>query len=399
MDGTRTSHPPRIRRSGQRRPVTIDRIPLKLQAIDTVAIHFSRLGAAMYAHEKVTLSIVAESIARVNDWCYAGVYDPAERSGGGLFFVPDDTLMFDEARALGIHSSHQLYGAVAPYPFVKTKAITHGLVSSHAARPYGWSSIFADSVRNAVLPGYTVFSSNDARMAAMRLLPLGPIRVKEPLGDGGYGQTAVAGIAELDAFLEKLSLEEIECHGLVLETNLRRVTTRSVGQTMIGDRTITYHGTQRAVTNNHGLTVYGGSDLICVRGGWTELEKLPMDAQVRLAISQARTYDRNADRYPGFLASRRNYDIGQGIDGRGRWRSGVFEASWRSGGASTAELAALMAFAEDPTLQVVEATSVKQFGRRTTIPRGAVIHFHDDDPEDGPLLRYTVVTRALRRAA
>jgi hypothetical protein len=399
MDGTRTSHPPRIRRSGQKRPVAIDRIPLKLQAIDAVAVYFSRLGAATYTHEKVTLSIVAESIARVNDWCYAGVYDPAERSGGGLFFVPDDTLMFDEARALGIHSSHQLYGAVAPYPFVKTKAITHGLVSSRAARPYGWSSTFADSVRNAVLPGYTVFSSNDARMAAMRLLPLGPIRVKEPLGDGGYGQTAVAGIAELDAFLEKLSLEEIECHGLVLETNLRRVTTRSVGQTMIGDRTITYHGTQRAVTNNHGSTVYGGSDLICVRGGWTELEKLPMDAQARLAVSQARTYDRNTDRYPGFLASRRNYDIGQGIDGRGRWRSGVFEASWRSGGASTAELAALMAFAEDPALQVVEATSVKQFGRRTTIPRGAVIHFHDDDPEDGPLLRYTVVTRALRRVA
>ena len=399
MDGTRTSHPPRIRRSGQKRPVTIDRIPLKLQATDAVAVYFSRLGAAMYTHEKVTLSIVAESIARVNDWCYAGVYDPAERSGGGLFFVPDDTLMFDEARALGIHSSHQLYGAVAPYPFVKTKAITHGLVSSHAARPYGWSSIFAESVRNAVLPGYTVFSSDDARMAAMRLLPLGPIRVKEPLGDGGYGQTAVAGVAELDAFLEKLSLEEIECHGLVLETNLRRVTTRSVGQTMIGDRTITYHGTQRAVTNNHGLTVYGGSDLICVRGGWTELEKLPMNAEARLAVSQARTYDRNTDRYPGFLASRRNYDIGQGIDGRGRWRSGVFEASWRSGGASTAELAALMAFAEDPALQVVEATSVKQFGRRTTIPRGAVIHFHDDDPEDGPLLRYTVVTRALRRAA
>ena len=399
MDGTRTSHPPRIRRSGQKRPVTIDRIPLKLQATDAVAVYFSRLGAAMYTHEKVTLSIVAESIARVNDWCYAGVYDPAERSGGGLFFVPDDTLMFDEARALGIHSSHQLYGAVAPYPFVKTKAITHGLVSSHAARPYGWSSIFAESVRNAVLPGYTVFSSDDARMAAMRLLPLGPIRVKEPLGDGGYGQTAVAGIAELDAFLEKLSLEEIECHGLVLETNLCRVTTRSVGQTMIGDRMITYHGTQRAVTNNHGSTVYGGSDLICVRGGWTEFEKLPMDAQARLAVSQARTYDRNTDRYPGFLASRRNYDIGQGIDGRGRWRSGVFEASWRSGGASTAELAALMAFAEDPALQVVEATSVKQFGRRTTIPRGAVIHFHDDDPEDGPLLRYTVVTRALRRAA
>jgi hypothetical protein len=353
----------------------------------------------MYTHEKITLSIVAESIARVNGWRYRGVCAPAERSGGGLFFVPDDTLMFDEAQDLGIQSPHQLYGAVAPYPFVKTKVITHGLVSAYAARPYGWLSAFAEGVRKVVLPGYTVFSPGDARKAAMRLLPLGSIRVKEPLGDGGYGQTVVARIAEMDAFLEKLSLEKIGCHGLVLETNLRQPLTRSVGRTMIGDRMIAYHGIQRVVTNNRGLSVYGGSHLICVRGGWTELEELQMDAEARLAVSQARTYDRNADRYPGFLASRRNYDVGQGMDGHGRWRSGVFEASWRSGGASTAEVAALTAFAEDPYLQVVEATSVKQFGRRTSIPPGAVIHFNDDDPEDGALLRYTVVTRALRRVA
>jgi hypothetical protein len=353
----------------------------------------------MYTHEKVTLSIVAESIARVNGWSYAGVFDAAERPGGGLYFVPDDTLMLNEAQDLGIHCSHQLYGAVAPYPFVKTKAITHGLVSAHAARPYGWPSAFADNMQNAVLPGYTVFSADDARIAAMRLFPLGPIRVKEPLGDGGHGQTVVARISELDALLEPLSPEHIVSHGLVLETHLRGVTTRSIGQTTIGNRMITYHGTQRAVTNNHGLSVYGGSHLICVRGGWAELEELPMDAETRLAVSQAQAYDHNADRYPGFLASRRNYDVGQGIDGRGQWRSGVFEASWRSGGASTAELAALVAFTQDSRLRVVEATSVKQFGRQTRIPAGAVIHFHGDDPEDGPLLRYTVVTRAMRHAA
>ena len=399
MDDTRTSLPPQIRRSGQTRPVIADRPALEPQTLDTVAVYFSRLGAPMYTHEKVTLSIVAESIARVNGCRYAGVYNLAEHSGGGVFFVPDDTLMLDEAQNLGIHSRQQLYGAVVPYPFVKTKAITHGLVGADAARPFGWSSAFADSARNAVLPGYTVFSPDDARMAAKWLLPLESIRVKEPLGDGGHGQTVVAGIAELNAFLKNLLPEEIRYHGLVLETNLRRARTRSIGQTMIGDRMITYHGTQRTVTDNHGLTVYGGSDLICVRGGWTELEKLPMDAEARLAVSQARTYDRNADRYPGFLASRRNYDVGQGIDGRGQWRSGVFEASWRSGGASTAELAALMAFAHDPALQVVEATSAKQFGSRTTIPPGAVVHFHGNDPDEGPLLRYTVVTRAMRRVA
>ena len=89
----------------------------------------------------------------------------------------------------------------------------------------------------------------------MRLLPLGSIRVKDSLGDGGHGQTVVAGIAELDGFLENVSPEHIGSHGLVLETDLRRATTRSVGQTMIGNRMISYHGTQRAVTNNHGLSV------------------------------------------------------------------------------------------------------------------------------------------------
>ena len=396
MDDIRTAPP-----SSQslRSDPTAERTSPEPRAIDTVVIYFSRLGAPMYTHEKVTLSIVAEKIALLGGWRYAGDYDLAECSGGGLFFVPDDTLMLDEAQGLGIHCPHQLYGAVAPYPFVKTKAITHGLVSMRAARPYGWSLAFADTMKNAVLPGYTVFSLDDATRAAMRLLPLGSIRVKEPLGDGGHGQRVVAGISELDAFLETLSPEHVASHGLVLETHLRRAITRSVGQTTIGNRLITYYGTQRAVTNNYGLSVYGGSHLICVRGGWTELEALPMDAEARLAVSQARTYDRNADRYPGFLASRRNYDVGQGMDGRGQWRSGVFEASWRSGGASTAELAALMAFAQDSTLQVVEATSVKQFGRRTAIPAGAVIHFHGDDPEDGPLLRYTVATPAIRRAA
>jgi hypothetical protein len=134
-------------------------------------------------------------------------------------------------------------------------------------------------------------------------------------------------------------------HGLVLESDLRHVTTRSVGYTTIGNQTIAYHGTQRVVTNNQGLLVYGGSHLICVRGCWPELGNLPMDAKARLAVNQARIYDGNAGRYPGFFASRRNYDVAQGIDGREQWRSGVLEASWRSGGASTAELAALLAFA------------------------------------------------------
>lgn len=364
-----------------------------------VAVHFPPSGAPMYTHEKIALSEVAKSIARISGNQFVGDYDPQVHVAARLFFVPSDTLILDEARDLGILSAHQLYGAVVPYPFVKTKAITHCLINRHAARPQGWSLAFANIVQEAVLPGYTAFSADDAKLAAKRLLALGPVRLKEPLGDGGHGQTVIRSISELEAYLENSPAESLPTHGLVLEANLRRVITRSVGCTLIGNRSIAYHGTQRSVTNNHGLLVYGGSHLICVRGGWSALENLPKEPEASLAVNQARIYDRNATKYRGFLASRRNYDIGQGTDGRGQWRSGVLEASWRSGGASTAELAALTAFADDPSLQVVQTTSVKHYGTSRKIPAGASIHFQGDDPEDGPLLRYTTAARALRQAA
>jgi hypothetical protein len=353
----------------------------------------------MYTHEKVTLSVVAKSIALLTGRRFAGEFDPKAHAPARLFFVPSDTLIFDEARDLGIHSSQQLYGAVVPYPFVKTKAITHRLIGGHAARPSGWSSAFAEGVHTAVLPGYTVFCANDARLAAKRLLALGAVRLKEPLGDGGHGQVTIGSIAELEAYLVKIPVGTVVSQGLVLETNLRRVITRSVGCTTIGKSVIAYHGTQRTVTNNHGLAVYGGSHLICVRGGWSALEALPMEAKTRLAVTQAQMYDRNTTKYPHFVASRRNYDVGQGVDGNGQWRSGVFEASWRSGGASTAEVAALTAFAGNPRLQVVEAASVKDYGKPRKIPAGAAVHFHGDDSEEGPLIRYTTVARALRQVA
>ena len=368
-------------------------------ACTAVAVHFPRSGAPMYAHEKIALSEVAKSIARLNGYGFVGEYDPQLHVAARLFFVPSDTLMLEEARDLGIHSPDQVYGAVVPYPFVKTKAITHRLVREHAAQPRGWSFAFANGVRNAVLPGYTAFSADDSKLAVKRLLALGPVRVKEPLADGGHGQTVIRSIDELEAFLETMPAEKFLSHGLVLEANLRRVITRSVGCTIVGGLSIAYHGTQRSVTNNHGLLVYGGSHVICVRGGWAALESLPMEREARLAVHQARTYDRNAARYPGFLATRRNYDVGQGIDGRGQWRSGVLEASWRSGGASTAELAALTAFAEDSRLQAIETASVKHYGKPHKIPADAAIHFLGDDPEEGPLLRYTTAVRALRQAA
>lgn len=83
------------------------------------------------------------------------------------------------------------------------------------------------------------------------------------------------------------------------------------------------------------------------------------------------------------------------IDGRdrdGRRRSGVLEQSWRIGGASPAEIAALRAFADDPSLDVVHASSHEAHGP-CTVPAGADVHYHGVDPEWGRMTKYSTVAR------
>src|SRR5262249_2144618 len=83
--------------------------------------YFSRLGGSMYTHERVTLSGVAETIAQIKGAKFAGLYDNARSYPGNVFFVPDDTLVLDEASRLGIRLPTDLFGAVVPFPFAKTK--------------------------------------------------------------------------------------------------------------------------------------------------------------------------------------------------------------------------------------------------------------------------------------
>jgi hypothetical protein len=361
-----------------------------------VVIYFSRLAAPQRAHQRALLANDARAIASYKKYEFADNHHGAKKYGGHVYFVPDDTLLTDEARELGIQGECDLFGGAVPNIFVKTKSITHPLVENEAVRPDGWSIAFTRRVRDMVLPGYTVFSRRDARIAASRMFPRGPIRVKQPLEAGGRGQTLVTTPRELDSLLDRLPDNDVATTGLVLEENLEDVTTLSVGHIVVDDIKFTYHGRQRLTTDNNGRSVYGGSDLVCVRGGWDALDRLPMSNEVRVGVKQARLYDEAMREYPGFIASRRNYDVGQGIDEKGQRRSGVLESSWRVGGATAAELAALTRFAEDPSVQIVEASHLEKFGSNRDAPPGAVIHFRGDDPEVGPILRYTVVGRITR---
>jgi len=110
------------------------------------------------------------------------------------------------------------------------------LVDRDAERPPGWSTTFAERVREIVLPGYTVFNNRDAKMAARRLLSRGPIRLKKPLSASGKDRTVVTTLNELDAVLETVTADEMATYGLVLEENLCQVRTFSVGEVAVPAR-------------------------------------------------------------------------------------------------------------------------------------------------------------------
>jgi hypothetical protein len=144
--------------------------------------------------------------------------------------------------------------------------------------------------------------------------------------------------------------------------------------------------------DNEGSTVYGGSEVVIVRGGFDALLQLDLPEEVRVAVAQARAYDAAvAESFAGMFASRRNYDVAQGWDAEGRWRSGVLEQSWRIGGMSSAEIAALEAFRSEPTLQAVRATCVEIYGESDPPPEQAIVYFRGTDERIGPLTKYTLV--------
>jgi hypothetical protein len=362
----------------------------------TVVVYLPQGGGYRHRHERETRAAIAERLAALKSFAFAGEYDPQARYAGPVYFAPGDTLVGGaEVAALGIACEHDLFGGVVPHAFAATKVISHPLVGRDATAPAGWSHAYAERVGDAVLSGFSVFSRNDARVAGRRLLEHGPARVKPVYETGGRGQTVVETSADLEAVIATLDQDELARDGVVIEENLTEVTTYSVGVVRVADLVASYHGTQALTRANDGLQVYGGSQLNVVRGDFGALLALDLDDSARLAVAQARTYDAAASElFPGLFASRRNYDVARGRDARGKWRCGVLEQSWRIGGASGAEIGALEAFRADPLLTRVRAATVEIYGTDAPPPPpAATVYFRGIDERVGPLTKYAVVER------
>ncbi|HDZ57215.1 MAG TPA: DUF3182 family protein [Pseudomonas xinjiangensis] len=350
-------------------------------------------GDLLSRHDLSAHNALGMHIAKLLGIPFLGAYAKAQHAQEQLYFIPSDTLVGRAKHdALGIQTEDDFFGGLVAEPFMGTKAISHPLVESPTHRPPGWPDAFYRLASSAVLSGFTVFSLADARVAGELLLRTGPIRIKPVRARAGKGQSVADSLDQLIAYLDEADPEELANWGLVVEENLQNVATYSVGHIRIGGATATYCGTQNLTRDNSNQTVYGGSDLLVSRGNYNDLLQRDIPDDIRLAVTQAQLYEKAAlDTLPDIMISRRNYDIAQGINSAGKQVSGVLEQSWRIGGASSAEIAALEAFQADGSLQCIRASSIELYGEQAKPPVGAMRLSSDNDEETGCLTKYVRV--------
>lgn len=336
--------------------MTLATLPTVIQ----VAAHPRGEGAS--EHEIATQLCLARNIARLIGGQVQEPYRPGVRGEPpSCYLIPHHTLVAPvHEAALGISRESQLFGGMVPQDFVATKAITHGAWRAESTVPLGWNHALAQALGDTVLTGYTAFTAEDALAAGIELLARGPVRLKPVYANAGRGQHVVYDAASLQRVIG--DAEEIQ-RGLVIEENLQELDTYSVGWCRVGRHTLAYVGTQGLTPDNQGQSVYGGSVLRCIRGEPNALLALEMSPNERLAVTLAIRYDQAVSAaYPSLIASRRNYDVAIGTSSHGEPRAGVLEQSWRAGGASIAETAALLYFAQHPDATEIRAYTQERYG-------------------------------------
>ncbi|KXF79148.1 hypothetical protein ATN84_05300 [Paramesorhizobium deserti] len=340
-------------------------------------------------HKLATLVSLGRRIAEIKGCAFLEAASPAAFGMmADCYYVPLETIALEECIGReAVFGCHDLFGGIVPHAFMATKVITHPLAADATHAPESWRNEFCDRVQGIVLEGFSVFTAKDLIRAAEHLLSKGRVRIKSALADGGHGQTVIADKKTLHGFVDLLEPTKLT-GGYVVEEDMEEVTTYSVGQVVIDDISISYFGTQRTTTDNRNRPAYGGTRFCAVRGNWSDLTDWLKDAAAKRIVRAGKLYDDLAQDVLQLVASRKNYDVLVGTDSRGKRKIGVLEQSWRLGGATSAELLALEALKETPSLAAVEASSYEVYGRTEPSTRADLICFAGEDPQEGPMTKY-----------
>lgn len=308
----------------------------------------------------------------------------------GMFFIPTFPLI----RGCGHPDlpAERFFGGLVDHEFMTTKLVTHPAWDREDNLPEGWTMQFADDLRDCVLSGFSVFSHAHATNAGTALLKTRRVRLKNPYAAGGKGQSVAATARELERVLETFS-DSAMAGGLVIEEDIENATTYSVGQVTVAGLTATYLGRQYTDRDPKGDTVYAGSRLHVVRGGWAQLLARLRTPLSRRIVESAMRYDAAAQRHLGLVASRRNYDVLVGpITEKGSC-TGVLEQSWRVGGATPAEVVALEKLAEDASVIALQAVVREEYGPAPRLRDGDFSVFSGEDDAGQPLHKYARIEK------
>lgn len=354
-------------------------------------------AGAQEGHEAATHKVVATRLAALLDLPYAGACEAAAHPFASSYIVPRAPLSGRRiATKLAIRDEHDLFGGWVAREWMATKAIMHPLLAPNAAAPPGWTQSLAREAMPLTLRGITAFSAQDALAAARLLLGSGPVRLKPANADGGRGQIVARSEAEAADAVRSLCIDGKLADIVTLEENLEDVVTYSVGQVRLPGHMISYCGTQSETTSNEGAAAYGGSALLAVRGGFDRLRARSLPEEIAEAIEHAVAFDMLADRHlPGLIASRRNYDVACGVAAQGSRRIGVLEQSWRMGGGTGAEIAALEVLAREKPVAAVHVRTVEAYGVAAPVPGDATVYYRGHDPAVGPLTKYACVEEKI----
>jgi Protein of unknown function (DUF3182) len=187
-----------------------------------VVIYLSPHGKPLRrAHQRLLLEEDAKAIAKLKQCEFGGYYPSQGRPAAPLFFVPDQTLLCEEAEGWGSPARLSCSEASSRVSFSDEghKPPTRGSLCPSPGRLVG---AFAVSVSDLVLHGYTAFDPADASKAAQHLLQHGTsIRLKRTACSGGRGQMVVTAAHEAEEFVRNLPLEEMTASGVLLEENLQ----------------------------------------------------------------------------------------------------------------------------------------------------------------------------------
>lgn len=315
--------------------------------------------------DKMTQQLLSQRLATLLNLQLVTLKEHSDRDSldpNDCYYLPSHTLLLQEADALGIKSLHDLYGGVVPYAFLLNKTLSHPIHHPSMNSPEGWNNDLALSLKPFVLAGYSAFNTQDALWTAEGMIHDGPLRIKLANADAGRGQWIVSNHEEVVDLLNQAQYQPFFEQGVIFEEALYNTVTFSIGQTEIGNQTISYCGEQEVAMDLKDKPAYGGSTISVVRGGYDQLDTALIFDQHKEALRLVQQYERHIfNAFPQIYASRRNYDVLQGTNANGHKRLSVIDHSWELGGASMAEVLALEVFAADSSLHRIRTWTKERY--------------------------------------